>query len=110
MFNAFTGEAMQGLKAGNSYEEVRKTLWKTYAEVWETKKATALQETVSTIQATRTLKVQQPIQSATRIQPDPLNNLFAIPWKKTPGKIRSVDAGRRVLRRRESAKHLLMTK
>src|SRR5882757_7521773 len=44
MFNAFTGEAMQGLKAGKSYEEVRKTLWKTYAEVWETKKATALQE------------------------------------------------------------------
>ena len=107
MFLAFTGEAIKGLKAGKSYEEVREGLWKIYVEVWEIKKAIAVQESVAITRTKRRLKVQKPIQSTIHIESGPINTLFSIPWKRTPEKIKSVDAGRRVLRRRSGFKKFI---
>jgi hypothetical protein len=39
MYRAFTGEAFQLLKAGNTIEETTQLLWHTYILVWEQKKA-----------------------------------------------------------------------
>ena len=94
MFRAFTGEATQLLKAGKMDKEAKDILWKTYAEVWELKKASQLQPT-GDIPPTATLPAQ-PSKKFTYF----IESLFSIPWKKDMGKIKDGNAGRRVLRRR----------
>ena len=39
MFRAFTGEALQCLKKGETCEEAKEKLWQTYVSVWELKKS-----------------------------------------------------------------------
>src|SRR5882757_1003034 len=97
MFRAFTGEATQLLKAGKMDKEAKDILWKTYAEVWELKKACQLQPAGDPKPAATVASQKLNIQSKKITHP--IEGLFQIIWKKDEVKIEQVEAGRRVLRR-----------